>query len=82
MTRMKGRTLKRNFEHRCMTLMMGVFVAAFALPASANPVDPVLEWNAIMNETVLTAGTSWRARSAYAPPMICEKKSALLSIGG
>lgn len=66
MTRMRRRTLKRNFEHLCMMLLVGVFLAAFALSAAADPADPVLEWNAIMNDTVLAGGTSPFATSRVA----------------
>jgi hypothetical protein len=39
MTRMRRRTLKSNFERLCMMLLVGVFLAAFALSAAADPVS-------------------------------------------
>lgn len=47
-----------------------LFLAHPMLVAAAGPPDPVLEWNAIMNDTVLAGGTS---------PLLTSRVVALVS---
>jgi hypothetical protein len=64
MKTMEGRLMKRSFG---FLLLMGAFFAASPLPLAAAIPDPVLEWDAIMNDTVLTAGSSpWVTARAVA----------------
>ncbi|MBZ5655443.1 MAG: vanadium-dependent haloperoxidase [Acidobacteriia bacterium] len=51
--------MKRTFGLLCVTLLLGALLVTWPLSAAAaTPGDPVLEWNAIMNDTVLAGGTS------------------------
>jgi len=63
---MKSR--KRTFGLLSLILLLGAFVAACPPSAAAATVaDPVLEWDAIMNDTVLAAGSSpWVTARAVA----------------
>jgi membrane-associated phospholipid phosphatase len=63
MKRIEGRTAKRTFG---LILLLGALLAASPLPAAAAPADPVLEWDAIMNDTVLAGATSPFATSRVA----------------
>ncbi len=59
MKRMAGRSNKKTFGFLGLILVTGAFLSAGSLPvAAAVPADPVLEWAAIMNDTVLAGGTS------------------------
>jgi hypothetical protein len=59
--------MKRSFGFLCLILLMGAFFAASPLPLAAAIPDPVLEWDAIMNDTVLAAGSSpWVTARAVA----------------
>jgi len=54
-----------------LVLLLGALLAARPLPvAAATPSDPVLEWNAIMNDTVIAGGTS---------PLVTSRVVALVS---
>jgi membrane-associated phospholipid phosphatase len=46
-----------------LILLLGVFLAARPLSVIAATPDPVLEWNAIMNDTIIVGGTSPLASS-------------------
>jgi hypothetical protein len=63
MQRMEGRTMKGALGLLCLILLMGTFFAACPPSASAAVGDPVLEWDAIMNDTVLAGGTNPLATS-------------------
>ncbi len=58
-----SRTTRRTFG---LILLLGASLAGSPLPAATTPADPVLEWNAIMNDTVLAGGTSPFATSRVA----------------
>ena len=59
--------MKRSFGFLCLILLMGAFFAASPPPLAAAIPDPVLEWDAIMNDSVLTAGSSpWVTARAVA----------------
>jgi membrane-associated phospholipid phosphatase len=54
-----------------LILLLGTFLAARPLPvAAATHSDPVLEWNAIMNDTVIAGGTN---------PLVTSRVVALVS---
>jgi hypothetical protein len=69
---------RRNFGPRlllssssfCLALLLTTLLAARPLPAAAAAPDPVLEWIAIMNTTVITGGTS---------PLVTARVVALVS---
>jgi membrane-associated phospholipid phosphatase len=69
MKRMAGRINKRTFGFLGLILVTGTFLSAGSLPAAAVPADPVLEWDAIMNDTVLAGATSPFATSRVAAMM-------------
>jgi hypothetical protein len=58
MKRVEGRTTQSTFGLLGLILLMGAFLAACPLSAAAAVEDPVLEWDAIMNDTVLAGGTN------------------------
>jgi len=59
--------MKKTFGLLCLILLMGAFYAARPLPLIAATPDPVLEWDAIMNDTVLAGGSSpWVTARAVA----------------
>jgi membrane-associated phospholipid phosphatase len=59
--------MKNSLGPLCLILLLGALLAACPLPLVAStPVDPVLEWDAIMNDTVLAGGTSPFATSRVA----------------
>jgi len=52
-------------------VLVGVLCVAYPVPvAAAGPPDPVLEWNAIMNDTVIAGGTN---------PLVTSRVVALVS---
>jgi hypothetical protein len=53
-----------------LILLLGAFLAVLPVPATAATGDQVLEWNAIMNDTVLAGGTS---------PLVTSRVVALVS---
>jgi len=63
MKRIEGRTTKRIFS---LILLLGALLGVSPLLAAITPADPVLEWDAIMNDTVLAGGTSPFATSRVA----------------
>jgi PAP2 superfamily len=52
------------------TVLMAALITAWPAPASATASDPVLEWNTIMNATVIAGGTS---------PLVTTRVVALVS---
>ncbi len=63
MKRIEGKTTKRIFS---LILLLGALLGVSPLLAAITPADPVLEWDAIMNDTVLAGGTSPFATSRVA----------------
>jgi len=53
-----------------LVLLLGALLAALPLSVAAATPDPVLEWNAIMNDTVIAGGTS---------PLVTSRVVALVS---
>src|ERR1035437_8845574 len=55
-----------------LIVLLGAFLAASPLSVTAAPlVDPVLQWNAIMNDTVIAGGSS---------PLVTSRVVALVSV--
>jgi len=62
--------LPSSFASVCLALLLAVLLGAGSMPASTAAPDPVLEWIAIMNTTVITGGTS---------PLVTARVVALVS---
>jgi hypothetical protein len=62
--------IQQHRTHVSLILMLVVFAACLPSLQAATPPDPVLEWNAIMNDTVFAGGTS---------PLVTSRVVALVS---